>query len=182
VISGKLLHPPPSPSTRIPKGLRNSTPGIPSSSQGGTYFNPAFRITRSPDHGSPDFLPRPPIFSFLLQTKHLLKIDPWMALGWPLGGPRATQTQSQTQSGRGSQSESTHASPCALAFSGQKLRANSQKPNCQISFPAHTLRRCSSIPSFVRPCNCKLERSLKRYTVSVVGPTLDLHSEVPLHL
>jgi hypothetical protein len=30
-----------------------------------------------------------------------------VALAWPLGGPRATQTQSQTQFGRGSQSEST---------------------------------------------------------------------------
>jgi hypothetical protein len=28
---------------------------------------------------------------------------PWVALGWPLGGPSITQSQTQSQSGRGSQ-------------------------------------------------------------------------------
>jgi hypothetical protein len=50
--------------------------------------------------------------------------------------------------------------PCfaahAVAFPGQKLRANSQKPNCQISFPAHTLGRCRSIAPFVRLFNCEI--------------------------
>jgi hypothetical protein len=83
----------------------------------------------------------PTLFPFLLQTKHFHKSTlgrclrgAWVALGPRLGHPRATQTQSQA--GRGSQSESTHASPRTLLVFWPK--AKSQWPKAELSNIFHS--------------------------------------------
>jgi len=126
-------------------------------------------------------------FSTLVANKALIQFDAWatlawrlggpcVALGWPKGDPWVTQSQSQTQSGpirapllrangrnpkqaEGRKVKAPWFIAHAVAFSGQKLRANSQKPNCQISFLAHTLGRCWSIAPFVRLINCEIGQS-----------------------
>src|SRR4051812_27527221 len=40
----------------------------------------------------------PALFQALLKTKAGPPFDPWVTLGWPLGDPGVTQSQSQTQS------------------------------------------------------------------------------------
>jgi hypothetical protein len=69
----------------------------------------------------------------------------WVAQGWPNPKPNPNPKQAE-----GRKVKARCFAPHAVAFSGQKLRANSQKPNCQISFLAHTLRRCRTIAPFVR--------------------------------
>jgi hypothetical protein len=97
-----IRTPSPHGSTRIPKGLHNSIPGIPSFPIG-NFGNPG-------DFGNLFPPTPPPIFLFLLQTKHLSPIDarttlgwplrgPWVALGWPKGGP----IPNPIPTGRGSQ-------------------------------------------------------------------------------
>ena len=44
---------------------------------------------------SPFFLPHPPYFEFLLQTKALTQFDRWVTVGWPLGHRWATQRPPQ---------------------------------------------------------------------------------------
>jgi hypothetical protein len=81
--------------------------------------------------------PTQPVFTFCCKQRCFRKFTlgrrlrhAWVALAWPLGGPRVTQTQSQSAEGR-----KTKTATVAVDFSGQKPRANSQKPNCQISLP-----------------------------------------------
>src|SRR6478609_3962954 len=90
--------------------LRFSNPCNPNSSAVRFFGFSDQPITR--DHPITRSFPCPLIFCLLLQTKHFrnsTQAPPlrhaWVALGWPKGGPGATQTQSQTQSqaGRGSQ-------------------------------------------------------------------------------
>jgi hypothetical protein len=61
-------------------------------------------MPRLPDH--PIYCPHPAFFQLVLQTKHFRHStlgsplrDAWVALAWPLGGPRVAQSQTQSAEG-----------------------------------------------------------------------------------
>src|SRR5579859_3422946 len=116
--------------------------------------------------------PPTPHFSTFVANKTTYSIrpkgDPGVTLGCPRRHPGVTQGSPNPSPRPNPKQAEGHKvkAPCfaahAVAFSGQKLRANSQKPNCQISFPAHTLRREGIIPLFVRPCKRELGHALTK--------------------
>jgi hypothetical protein len=92
-----IRTPSPHGSTRIPKGLQNSIPGIPSFPN--WQFWQSRRFWQS-------LFPHPaPYFSVSVANKALIsnrRTDhAWVALAWPLGGPRVAQSQTQSQQAEG---------------------------------------------------------------------------------
>ena len=128
--------------------------------------------------------PLPASFSFLLQTKHLHKSTlgwclhgPWAMLGWPLGGPSATQSQTQSQS---QQAEGRHRvkprsvnsprlklSSWASGLTASRTIQIQAKPvphiaklrtltaYCRRSCAVHTLGRCWSITTSIKRIKCE---------------------------
>jgi hypothetical protein len=87
-------------STRIPKGLQNSIPGIPSF--------PNWQFWQSRRFWQSLFPPPRPFSLFYckqstyLQSTHGPRLGgPCVALGWRLGGPRVAQSQTQSQQAEG---------------------------------------------------------------------------------
>jgi hypothetical protein len=125
----------------------------------------AFAANEGPKSAKPT-LPPPGIFPTCVANKALAQIDPCATLGRRLGGPWATLGPPKGHPipdpipiGRGSQLKAPCFAAYAVGFFWQKLRANSQKPNCQISFPARTLGRCQTIARFAVRINSEKGRA-----------------------
>jgi hypothetical protein len=95
-----IRTPSPHGSTRIPKGLHNSIPGIPSF--------PNWQFWQSRRFWQSLFPPPRPFSLFYckqstyLQSTHGPRLGgPCVALGWRLGGPRVAQSQTQSQQAEG---------------------------------------------------------------------------------